>query len=435
MVKRSVRTPLTVVIAIGAVGGLFAFAFLLGGNNAVLGNVSNLQLTTNFRDFNCDAWNELAVTKAGVTSVVGSGRQGFNPSFDSSLLSLTDGTSQVDFMHVRLVIQCDGNFIKNPTTVEGSMNFQLCGDPQADTTTCFAGSDRTFQQLMGVAVSTQTFFNVPIQQQSIPDDVQKVIFEGDISAFELERLFQAEDGRIFFKSVMFPNLTFRFNSPTLGIFTATYDAIKANDPIIAQYGDLRVEAEAIVDIDTDGDGFLDSVDGCINQPETVNGFQDEDGCPDEAPTTTDTDGDGIPDDVDECVSLAGTVENNGCPMLIGDPPIEPPVDTDGDGVPDESDLCIMEVGTIANAGCPEPVIMQEMEEIVQVDEFVPTVIPADIPEPLVTEPFVPPTAPTTTITSQPEPALDDRTLVILGLLIAGIVIIIVVAIVTRMRRR
>jgi large repetitive protein len=32
--------------------------------------------------------------------------------------------------------------------------------------------------------------------------------------------------------------------------------------------------------DTDGDGFLDKVDACIDQPETVNDYADSDGCPD-----------------------------------------------------------------------------------------------------------------------------------------------------------
>lgn len=35
--------------------------------------------------------------------------------------------------------------------------------------------------------------------------------------------------------------------------------------------------------DSDGDGLLDDVDQCVNEPETFNGFQDEDGCPDELP--------------------------------------------------------------------------------------------------------------------------------------------------------
>ncbi|MEM9462434.1 MAG: OmpA family protein [Myxococcota bacterium] len=35
--------------------------------------------------------------------------------------------------------------------------------------------------------------------------------------------------------------------------------------------------------DKDGDGVLDSADRCIEQPESANGFEDEDGCPDELP--------------------------------------------------------------------------------------------------------------------------------------------------------
>jgi len=339
---------------------IIAVVIFTGGTNFVAGNVSNLSLIQNFRDLNCDAWNELAVTKDGRVSVVGSGREGFNPFFESgfqtgSLLSITDGSAEITAMHVRLVLNCDGNFLKHPTAVSGSMSFQLCGDPQADTTTCFAGSDRTFQQLQGVAVSTSTFFDVPIQSQSIPDDEPKVIFEGDISAFELERLFQAGDGRIFFKSIMLPVLTITTNHPTLGVIRANYNAITANDPIIASYGALRV-----ADVDTDGDGFFDLSDACINQPETVNGFQDDDGCPDQVPIA-DTDGDGILDDVDECVSVAGTVANNGCPEI--EPPVIALTDTDGDGVPDETDQCISEVGTVSNMGCPEPVIMEEMEPV------------------------------------------------------------------------
>ncbi len=37
------------------------------------------------------------------------------------------------------------------------------------------------------------------------------------------------------------------------------------------------------DKDTDGDGIIDRLDKCPNDPETKNGYQDEDGCPDEIP--------------------------------------------------------------------------------------------------------------------------------------------------------
>jgi len=477
MVRIRNRTPLTILVAVVAVGTLFTFGFLLGGENLIQGNVSNLALVENHRDLNCEAWNELAVTRNGVVSVVGSGREGFNPTFSSNFqtLTVTDGTSEVDFMHVRLLIECSGNFIKRSTAtvVSGSMNFQLCGDPAQATTTCFAGSDRSFQQLQGVATATQQFFNVPLVQRSLVDDQRVILFEGDISAFELERLFSAGDGRIFFKSVMFPVLTWTFNHPTLGVFTASYSAITANDPVIAQYGALRV-----ADVDTDGDGFFDLKDGCINQPETVNGFQDDDGCPDVV-QVPDTDGDGHLDDVDQCVDLPETFNGfqdaDGCPDEVPPPTQEivTILDSDGDGVLDDIDLCLTEVGTVANLGCPEPEIAETPTEtgsafedddgdglinsldacpnefgsllnsgcpevisepvVFPIDEP-PAVVPAVIPPPLVPEPQPTIQQPPTTFTGEP---VDDegRTFVILGLLIVGIIIIIIIAVVTTLRKK
>jgi outer membrane protein OmpA-like peptidoglycan-associated protein len=60
--------------------------------------------------------------------------------------------------------------------------------------------------------------------------------------------------------------------------------------------------------DTDGDGILDDVDKCPDQPEDFDGFQDDDGCPD-----FDNDSDGVPDSVDNCPNVPGSVANKGCP--------------------------------------------------------------------------------------------------------------------------
>jgi outer membrane protein OmpA-like peptidoglycan-associated protein len=90
--------------------------------------------------------------------------------------------------------------------------------------------------------------------------------------------------------------------------------------------------------DADGDGIPDELDQCPNEAEDMDGFQDEDGCPD-----LDNDGDGIPDADDQCPNDAGPPENNGCP----DP------DRDGDGVPDRIDNCPDEPGVAENHGCQE----------------------------------------------------------------------------------
>jgi outer membrane protein OmpA-like peptidoglycan-associated protein len=88
--------------------------------------------------------------------------------------------------------------------------------------------------------------------------------------------------------------------------------------------------------DPDGDGLRGAADQCPDQPEDVDGFQDEDGCPD-----PDNDGDGLLDTADACPDEAGPAENRGCPDL----------DRDGDGVVDRLDNCPDEAGTAENQGC------------------------------------------------------------------------------------
>ena len=60
--------------------------------------------------------------------------------------------------------------------------------------------------------------------------------------------------------------------------------------------------------DRDGDGVRDKDDRCPDEAEDIDGFEDQDGCPD-----PDNDHDGIPDEDDECPELAGDREHHGCP--------------------------------------------------------------------------------------------------------------------------
>ena len=100
--------------------------------------------------------------------------------------------------------------------------------------------------------------------------------------------------------------------------------------------------------DRDGDGLLDPEDKCPDEPETWNGFEDMDGCPDDP----DTDGDGIPDSRDMCVleaeDIDGFQDDDGCP----DP------DNDLDGILDRDDKCPNEPedfdGYQDEHGCPDP---------------------------------------------------------------------------------
>jgi len=100
--------------------------------------------------------------------------------------------------------------------------------------------------------------------------------------------------------------------------------------------------------DRDGDGYLDPDDQCPDQPENFNGYQDQDGCPDDP----DTDGDGIPDSRDACriepEDHDSYLEEDGCPEA----------DNDADGVLDAVDNCRNEAedpdGYNDQDGCPDP---------------------------------------------------------------------------------
>lgn len=98
--------------------------------------------------------------------------------------------------------------------------------------------------------------------------------------------------------------------------------------------------------DNDQDGLLDINDSCPNDPEDYDNFQDADGCPD-----VDNDQDGIWDAQDACPmdpeDIDGFQDMDGCP--------EP--DNDGDGILDVSDACPMVAETFNGFqdqdGCPD----------------------------------------------------------------------------------
>ena len=100
------------------------------------------------------------------------------------------------------------------------------------------------------------------------------------------------------------------------------------------------------DLDRDGDGILDDVDKCPDDPEDKDGFEDEDGCPD-----PDNDKDGILDVDDQCPNEPedkdGFEDEDGCP----DP------DNDNDGILDDDDKCPNEPETYNGFededGCPD----------------------------------------------------------------------------------
>jgi outer membrane protein OmpA-like peptidoglycan-associated protein len=98
--------------------------------------------------------------------------------------------------------------------------------------------------------------------------------------------------------------------------------------------------------DKDGDRIPNTVDGCPDEAEDTDGFEDEDGCPER-----DNDRDGLPDTEDRCPIDAedrdGFEDGDGCPER----------DNDGDGIPDAADRCADQAeekdGVEDDDGCPD----------------------------------------------------------------------------------
>ncbi len=102
-------------------------------------------------------------------------------------------------------------------------------------------------------------------------------------------------------------------------------------------------------VDTDGDGYDDSVDACPTQGDQGYGV-DGTGCPNPVP---DSDGDGYPDNVDTCPTQGDQgygLDITGCP--------NPVPDSDGDGYLDNVDACPTQGDEgygVDGSGCPNPV--------------------------------------------------------------------------------
>ncbi|MEJ7728810.1 MAG: OmpA family protein [Polyangiaceae bacterium] len=118
-------------------------------------------------------------------------------------------------------------------------------------------------------------------------------------------------------------------------------------PAAAEDKDGFQDEDGCPEEDNDEDGIADASDRCRDAAETIDGHDDEDGCPDD-----DDDGDGVNDDTDRCRNDTedrdGFQDGDGCP----DP------DNDSDGIPDAADRCPSgpedKDGFKDDDGCPDP---------------------------------------------------------------------------------
>ncbi|MCU0609762.1 MAG: OmpA family protein, partial [Chitinispirillaceae bacterium] len=147
------------------------------------------------------------------------------------------------------------------------------------------------------------------------------------------------------------------------------------------------------DFDNDKDSILDLNDKCPDKAEDKDGFKDDDGCPD-----LDNDEDGMADLVDRCPNapedMDGFKDEDGCPDMDNDndripdntdkcmnvaEDVDgfedengcPDNDNDQDNVPDTNDKCLNVPGAVSNNGCPvekkpEPVVQQPTAKEIQI---------------------------------------------------------------------
>ncbi len=125
--------------------------------------------------------------------------------------------------------------------------------------------------------------------------------------------------------------------------------------------------------DRDGDGVVDSVDACPDEPGSASSDPSKNGCP-----VLDSDGDGVLNDVDACPDEPGFPDEdpakNGCPK---------PADRDGDGVLDEVDACPDTKGVPSDVaeknGCPPD---RDGDDIIDAEDACPDIkgVPSDVRE-------------------------------------------------------
>jgi outer membrane protein OmpA-like peptidoglycan-associated protein len=142
-------------------------------------------------------------------------------------------------------------------------------------------------------------------------------------------------------------ITLNFETGLHFIFNDNLDAIKIgnHNDYFADFN-IGISYNLFSKKDSDNDGIFDEDDKCPNVAEDLDGFEDDDGCPD-----LDNDKDGIPDDVDLCVNLPedldGFEDEDGCPDI----------DNDKDGIEDINDRCPNKAedfdGFKDTDGCPD----------------------------------------------------------------------------------
>ena len=172
----------------------------------------------------------------------------------------------------------------------------------------------------------------------------------DIAADEMTSVFVEFDGEFYLSSPKIAPMRagggLRFHLPhEISLTAGGYAGINEEAPVWQAVLGMTWSG-VVVTFDTDGDGIVDKLDKCPEKPEDMDGFEDEDGCPD-----LDNDNDGIVDLKDKCPNtpedMDGFEDDDGCPEA----------DNDNDKILDKDDKCPNEPEDLDGFedldGCPD----------------------------------------------------------------------------------
>ncbi len=158
------------------------------------------------------------------------------------------------------------------------------------------------------------------------------------------------------------------------VFPATTS--EGPDAMMLSYGlsvSVGTQRAHVARLDTDGDGYFDDDDVCINEPAGNTPDREREGCP-----LADSDRDGVSDVDDVCPhDAAGSSpdpQRRGCPLL----------DSDRDGIEDRQDLCPNEARgahpDAARLGCPAA--DTDGDGVYDLEDICPTTPAGPTPDPL-----------------------------------------------------
>lgn len=180
------------------------------------------------------------------------------------------------------------------------------------------------------------------------------------------RLGLGKSGRTFARASAGTRFTNGYGAPDLRVMVSLGRWVSFGDLLpedkTRSPGEPTVLSPPEPELDTDRDGYPDTIDACPQQPEDGEEPGPYDGCPAES----DRDDDGVFDADDECPDSPedpdGIADQDGCPER----------DADGDGVPDETDVCPLRPGPYfgdpSRDGCPAAAQPPPPEAKVVVDE-------------------------------------------------------------------